>query len=283
MAKQTFTTGQVLTAAQMTSLQQTAMNGGAASAKTASYTLVAADAGGAISMTSASATTITVNTALFAAGDTVDIINLGTGICTITSGTATVNTSASLALAQYEGGTLDFDTTSSAIFIKGAGAVAASGGMTLISTTTLSGATTTLSSIPQTYNSLFIVVTGMTANTGTSRLRFLPNNSSVLSDTAFTQGTTNQQLLANLIRITDQDTLNTNASNAWAFTVNNYASTTSFKPLTWYGRWVNSASATQTIYGSGAFASTTAITSMVIDYGGTNTFAGGTVLLYGVK
>ena len=45
MAKQTFTTGQVLTAAQMTSLQQTAMGGGSATAKTASYVLVTADAG----------------------------------------------------------------------------------------------------------------------------------------------------------------------------------------------------------------------------------------------
>jgi hypothetical protein len=128
MAKQTFTTGQVLTAAQMTSLQQTAMLGGAASAKTASYTLVAADAGTAISMSNAGATTITVNTALFAAGDTVQITNLGAGVCTITAGTATVNTSASLALAQYESGTLDFTSTSAAIFIKAAGAAAASGG-----------------------------------------------------------------------------------------------------------------------------------------------------------
>jgi hypothetical protein len=128
MAKQTFTTGQVLTAAQMTSLQQTAMLGGAASAKTASYTLVAADAGTAISMSNASATTITVNTGLFAAGDTVQITNLGAGVCTITAGTATVNSSASLALAQYESGTLDFTSTSAAIFIKGAGASASSSG-----------------------------------------------------------------------------------------------------------------------------------------------------------
>jgi len=135
MAKQTFTTGQVLTAAQMTSLQQTAMLGGAASAKTASYTLVAADAGTAISMTSASATTITVNTALFAAGDTVQITNLGAGICTITAGTATVNSSASLALAQYESGTLDFTSTSAAIFIKGAGAGAASAVVQVVSAT----------------------------------------------------------------------------------------------------------------------------------------------------
>jgi hypothetical protein len=134
MAKQTFTTGQVLTAAQMTSLQQTAMLGGAASAKTASYTLVAADAGTAISMSNASATTITVNTSLFAAGDTVQITNIGAGICTITAGTATVNSAASLALAQYESGTLDFTSTSSAVFLKAAGAPpAAGGGLTLIS------------------------------------------------------------------------------------------------------------------------------------------------------
>ena len=156
MAKQTFTTGQVLTAAQMTSLQQTAMLGGAASAKTASYTLVAADAGSAISMSNASATTITVNTALFAAGDTVHITNLGAGVCTITAGTATVNSSASLALAQYESGTLDFTSTSAAIFIKGAGAAAASGGMTLLSTTSLSGSSVTVSSIDQNYVNLMI-------------------------------------------------------------------------------------------------------------------------------
>lgn len=116
MAKQTFTTGQVLTAAQMTSLQQTAMGGGAASAKTASYTLVAADAGTAISMTSGSATTITVNTGLFASGDTVQIINLGAGTCTITAGTATVSTAGSLALAQYESGILYFTSASAAVF-----------------------------------------------------------------------------------------------------------------------------------------------------------------------
>ena len=116
MAKQTFTTGQVLTAAQMTSLQQTAMGGGAASAKTASYVLVAADAGTAITMTSASSTTITVNTGLFAAGDTVQIINLGAGICTITAGTATVSTAGSLALSQYESGWLYFTATGTAVF-----------------------------------------------------------------------------------------------------------------------------------------------------------------------
>ena len=118
MAKQTFTTGQVLTAAQMTSLQQTAMGGGSATAKTASYVLVAADAGTTVSMNAAGSTTITVNTSLFAAGDRVFIQNLGAGVCTVTAGTATVATSGSLVLAQNQGGELSFTSASAAIFFQ---------------------------------------------------------------------------------------------------------------------------------------------------------------------
>ena len=116
MAKQTFTTGQVLTAAQMTSLQQTAMGGGSATAKTANYVLVAADAGGTVAMNAAGATTITVNTALFAAGDTVFIQNLGAGNCTVTAGTATVASAGSLILPQYDAGILYFTATGASIF-----------------------------------------------------------------------------------------------------------------------------------------------------------------------
>lgn len=116
MAKQTFTTGQVLTAAQMTSLQDTAMGGGAASTKTANYVLVAADAGTTVAMNAAGSTTITVNTGLFSAGDTVFIQNIGAGACTITAGTATVSTAGSLILPQYDAGILYFTSASAAIF-----------------------------------------------------------------------------------------------------------------------------------------------------------------------
>lgn len=116
MAKQTFTTGQVLTAAQMTSLQATSMGGGSPSVKTTSYVLVAADAGTVIQMNSASSTTITVNTSLFSAGDSVQIQNIGAGTMTITAGTATVNSAGSLAVTQYDGGFLYFSSASSAIW-----------------------------------------------------------------------------------------------------------------------------------------------------------------------
>jgi hypothetical protein len=179
MAKQTFTTGQVLLASQLTSLQQTAMLGGSASNKTSSYTLVAADAGTAISMTSTSATTITVNTGLFAAGDTVQITNLSTGVTTITAGTATVNTSASLALAQYESGTLNFTSTSAAIFIKGDVAAAASGGITLISETVASALSSlSLSSIPSTYKHLQLTWHGITQSAQNSSFGIRFNNNS---------------------------------------------------------------------------------------------------------
>jgi len=115
MAKQTYTTGQVLTAAQMTTLQANDYNW-TVSAKTGNYTLVAADAGTRITMNSASATAITVNTSVFTAGDTLYITNIGTGACTVTAGTATVSSSGSLVLAQYDSGILYFSATGVAIW-----------------------------------------------------------------------------------------------------------------------------------------------------------------------
>jgi len=115
MAKQVFTTGQILTAAQMTTLQANDYNQ-TVSAKTANYTLVAADAGTRITMNNAGATTITVNTSVFTAGDTLTITNIGAGVCTITAGTATVSTSSTLALKQYDSGQLYFTSTGVAIF-----------------------------------------------------------------------------------------------------------------------------------------------------------------------
>jgi hypothetical protein len=117
MAKQTFTASQVLTAAQMNTLQTNDYNQ-TVSTKTASYTLVAADVGTKIVMNAgATDTTITVNTSLFAAGDTLEILNTSTsGICTITAGTATVSTSSTLRLGLNAGGRLYFTSTGVSIF-----------------------------------------------------------------------------------------------------------------------------------------------------------------------
>jgi hypothetical protein len=162
-------------------------------------------------------------------------------------------------------------------------ATPASGGMTLISTTTLSGATTTLSSIPQTYNSLFLIISGVTANTGDEQIRVMLNNSTNAASIAFQYNATNGQTANGRIELSRDYTTRTDDDNAWSLRIDNYTSTTQFKPINYYGRYVAAPPANQTINAGGAFTDVTAITSIVFDYGGTNTFAGGTVLLYGVK
>jgi hypothetical protein len=166
-------------------------------------------------------------------------------------------------------------------------ATPAAGGMTLISTTTLSGSSVTLSSIPQTYNSLFLMISGITMSAN-SALRLAPNNVSNLCNFTGTQdnsgeavslvGTHNEYM--NLSGANEM--LRTNADNAFLVSFNNYTSTTSFKPFSYNGCWGDSSSRNWVNNISGVFRSNSAITSLVLDLGG-STFSTGTVLLYGVK
>ena len=171
MALQTFTSGQVLTAAQMTSLQANDYNQ-TVSTKTASYTLVAADKGTRVVMNSASSTTITVNTSLFSAGDTLVLQNIGAGVSTVTAGTATVSSAGPLAIPQYGSGTLYFTSAGVAIYFPSAGP-AASSGLTLVSATTIG---TTVSSVTvtgafsSTYDNYLVMVSGGVASTATRLL-----------------------------------------------------------------------------------------------------------------
>lgn len=111
-----FVANAILTASQLNSTYNVPVG-----AKTASYTLVAADGGTRVQMNNASANTITVNTSLFSAGDSVWLQNIGAGVMTVTAGTATVTTAGSLAVAQYGGGELYFTSTSAAIFFPSGG------------------------------------------------------------------------------------------------------------------------------------------------------------------
>jgi len=142
MSKQTFVANTILTAAQMNTLQTNDYNQ-TVSTKTANYVLVATDAGTKIVMNSASATTITVNTSLFAAGDNLTIANIGAGVCTVTAGTATVSSAGPLAIPQYGGGTLYFTSAGVSIFSPTAvtAAAPAAAGLSFISKQTLTAAT----------------------------------------------------------------------------------------------------------------------------------------------
>jgi hypothetical protein len=167
MALQTFTAGQVLTAAQVNALQANDYNQ-TVSTKTDSYTLVAADKGTRVVMNKATATTITVNTDLFNAGDTLFIQNIGAGVCTITAGTATVSSTGSLALAANAGGTLYFTSAGVSVFF--ASAAASASGLTLVKTQTIGSAVTSVAvtgAFSATYDAYKITLSGGVASIAT--------------------------------------------------------------------------------------------------------------------
>ena len=162
-------------------------------------------------------------------------------------------------------------------------ATVSSGSLTLISTTTLSGASTTLSSIPQTYKNLYLLIYQITGNTNNRTVRVRPNSSNSGYYTGIYGGTTTNVLGGAIDLTAGQVILRTDAENIWAFTLNNYTSATREKPFTYYGRYTNSASDAAPITLSGYLDLTDAVTSIVFDRLGTDTFAGGTVELYGVN
>jgi hypothetical protein len=163
------------------------------------------------------------------------------------------------------------------------------GGMTLLSTTTLSGATTTLSSIPQTYEYLFLEIDGVTGNTNDNAINILPNNVNNLTNftrvrsasTPNVTGTNNTKMPIDGATTIDR----TSADNSFAVTIYNYNSTTRFKTFQSNAFFLGGGGGSTpfTNFTFGTFRSNTAITSLVFDFGGTDTFAGGTVRLYGVK
>jgi len=167
-------------------------------------------------------------------------------------------------------------------------AAAASGGMTLLSTTTLSGTSTNITSISQSYNSLLVIVKKMSLSATGSYPQIRPNGDASL--TAFTAqigrgGTVLTQADdAQTIVMAYSDYASSNANNAFAINIYNYASTDSFKPFDLAGSFITSSGgATEVLNTSGSYRSNTAISSLDFRTAGANTFNSGTVLIYGVK
>ena len=278
MAKQTYTTGQVLTAAQMTTLQANDYNQ-TVSAKVASYTLVAADAGTRITMSNASATTITVNTGLFAAGDTLYITNIGAGVSTITAGTATVSTASSLALGQYDSGVLYFTSTGVALWEKYDGAAASGGGMTQIATGTLSGSSVSITSIPATYVNLYLQINNPYITTGTALFQMTFNSDTTASSYSIFNGASAADDASVFRLLVGAATLAATSTDYTGFGMHfdNYTSTNATK----VGRytWANLVRGDRSGFNfSWSAGNTTAISSLQIKTSA-STFAGGTYTL----
>jgi len=150
-------------------------------------------------------------------------------------------------------------------------ATAAAGGMTLISTTNLSGTSVTLTSIPSTYKNLFIVVRSMTmANPAMPQISFTSTTQRNYgfygtSATAFTNATGN-------IAASNMETV-------WSFTIliNDYANS-NYKGLNWSG----GNNGTTSFAGFGGLVKNSAINDFTLT-ANAETFTAGTIQLYGVS
>jgi len=156
------------------------------------------------------------------------------------------------------------------------------GSLTLLSTTTLSGTSTTISSISQSYKNLYILVNNYY---GSTSLSFLckPNNQSGNCQMSGVAGT------ATATAVTSTDIKASNASGTaststdgnFAIIINNYTQTT-LKPVQFYGQSDRSQNYLAQNF-AGASLATSAITSIVItSVAGTATL-NGTAYIYGVN
>ena len=122
MAKQTFTSGQVLTASQMNTLQTNDFNM-TVSTKTADYTLAVDDRGTRVAANGTATITFTVPNNVFTAGDTVAFHNINSGNLTVAAGTGVTLNALSTSIVQWQGATLYATSTSSFILFPTGGAM----------------------------------------------------------------------------------------------------------------------------------------------------------------
>jgi len=162
-------------------------------------------------------------------------------------------------------------------------ATASAGGMTLLSTTTLSGTTTTVSAIDQTYTDLMIVVSGAVFTSGANDIKIQPNGSgttSWLSMSQDDQGTLN-------VAHADYPTNGTNppkhtgGENVFYCLVKNYANTSYVKPIQFTTGYITAISIGST-NGGGYLRTTSAVTSVAVTVT-PRSFTAGQMLIYGVK
>lgn len=165
-------------------------------------------------------------------------------------------------------------------------AVGGSGGLTLLSTTALSGATVTIPSIVQTYKSLRMVIYGVTNATANGVMRIAPNGNTTGSSYVSTDSvgasfvsSVNRVTYLNLGSTAWDRTASTNVATVQ---IDNYTSSTNYKPINAYGFANETSGSVMSFNIGGAFVSNTAVTSLVFSNAGGN-LSTGTVLLYGVN
>ena len=225
-------------------------------------------------------------TAIETLGDSVDAtvkaLNPETTLGDISYRSATANTNTRLGIG----------STSQVLTVAGGvptwATPSASNSFTLLSTTTLSGASTTISSINQTYKDLYVVVYGVTMASSSSNFLLAPNGVTNKCNWVMTYTTDAGPAVASTWeiggywRLTSQSNQKfDNNGNIFTFTINDYSSTTVRKAMSAQAGFLTQSSANGSNMSGGAYMETTAVSSLVFSQA--SNFSTGTVLVYGVK
>jgi len=158
------------------------------------------------------------------------------------------------------------------------------GGMTLLSTTTLTGAATiTISSISQSYKNLYILITGLTVTTGAYTLKLRPaaSNANNYSNIA---GATVASSNPDYISPGNAGHSASSAVNDYALMIYNYTDTAARKPFHLVGiAKMTSQVEPLGVSALGATNVTSAISSFELNNDSGGNFTAGTVKIYGVN
>jgi len=158
-------------------------------------------------------------------------------------------------------------------------ATPAAGGMTLLSTTTLSGTTTNITGINQGYTNLMIIINNVYLSAA-DQIRIEPNSVGGDSGGIVVRPTFTPSSDTDLRPSANLPTVSSAANSAMVLNYFDYANTTNAKC---YDFWANTSSSNLFMM-RGIFARTAAISSILFSTDdGTATFSGGTVRIYGVK
>lgn len=157
----------------------------------------------------------------------------------------------------------------------------ASGSMTLLSTTTLSGASTTISTINQSYKNLYFEVFGLTStiSNGTYKVTF----GSTYGMAAYNSSSSWTQNNSPIDLGIGAEPLRTSANNFWQGIIYNYASTSTWKGYTISGAYTDTTSVARGSFIAGGSADNTAIDSLTFTRAGSGQYSTGTVKIYGVN
>jgi hypothetical protein len=190
------------------------------------------------------------------------------------------DTAARLASSGVNGDVLTVDTSTST-GLKWA--APAAGGMTVISTTTLSGSSVTLNSIPATYNTLYLVIRGYNPSTDATLSLRLNGDTNTRYQETTTNTSNDNSFGGNFYQLSDwQDS--SVVTGLITVTIPDYANTSTWKFILSDALTVNDLTTTKFnwVHKYGFYNQTGAISSIVL-YPASGTFDGGTAILYGVK